>query len=79
MFVSIIIINLTLKNECIFLKSEINHLNNVKSLHLNRVKILAGEINSLSSQGRIEQLAQQEFELYVPSPESLVVYVGDIK
>lgn len=74
--VSALIITLTFKNECIFLKKEIHHLNNIKASHQNRVKILSGEVNDLSRQSRIEKIAFEEFQLHVPSPESLVVYMG---
>ena len=66
----------TLKNECIFLRNEIYHLNNIRSTHLNRVKILSGNVKNLSRQDRIEQIAFENFQLHSPSPESLIVYMG---
>ena len=75
----LLIIMVTLKNECIFLRNEIYHLENIKTTHLNRVKVLAGEVKNLSRQDRIEKLAFENFQLYVPMPESLIVYVGDVK
>ena len=69
----------TLKNECIFLRNEIYHLENIQTTHLNRVKVLVGDINNLSRQDRIEKLAYDHFQLYIPAPESLIVYVGDVK
>ena len=69
----------TLKNECIFLQNEIYHLENIKTSHLNRVKVLSGDVKNLSRQDRIEQLAKELFQLHIPSPESLIVYVEDIK
>ena len=63
----------TLKNECIFLQNEIYHLENIKISHLNRVKIMAGNVNNLSRQDRIEQLAFDNFELHIPAPESLII------
>ena len=69
----------TLKNECIFLRNEIYHLENIKATHLSRVKVLAGDVKNLSRQDRIEQLAYEYFQLYIPAPESLIVYVEDIK
>ena len=66
----------TLKNECIFLWNEIYHLNNIRSTHLNRVKILSGNVKNLSRQDRIEQIAFENFQLHSPSPESLIVYMG---
>ena len=77
--VVLLIVMVTLKNECIFLRNEIYHLENIKTTHLNRVKVLAGEVNNLSRQDRIEKLAYEYFQLYVPTPESLIVYVGDVK
>ena len=74
-----LIIIVTLKNECIFLRNEIYHLENIQTTHLNRVKVLVGDINNLSRQDRIEKLAYENFQLYIPTPESLVVYVGDLK
>ena len=75
----ILIIMVTLKNECIFLRNEVYHLENIKTSHLNRVKILAGNVINMSRQDRIEQLAYENFQLHVPAPESLIVYIGDIK
>ena len=69
----------TLKNECIFLRNEIYHLENVRTTHLNRMKVLAGDVKNLSRQDRIEKLAYENFQLYVPAPESLIVYVEDVK
>ena len=77
--IAIFISMVTLKNECIFLRNEIYHLENIKTTHLNRVKVLAGEVKNLSRQDRIEKLAYEYFQLYVPAPESLIVYVGEVK
>ena len=77
--VVLLIVMVTLKNECIFLRNEIYHLENIKTTHLNRVKVLAGEVKNLSRQDRIEKLAHEYFQLYVPAPESLIEYVGDVK
>ena len=74
-----LIVMVTLKNECIFLRNEIYHLENIRTTHLNRVKVLAGDVNNLSRQDRIEKLAYENFQLYIPTPESLIVYVGDVK
>ena len=76
--VSALIITLTFKNECIFLKKEIHHLKSIKASHLNRVKLLEGDVKKFSKQSRIERIAFEEFQLYVPSPESLVVYMKDM-
>jgi cell division protein FtsL len=67
----------TLKNECIFLRNEIYHLENIRATHLNRVKVLSGDVKNLSRQDRIEKIASANFQLHSPSPESLIVYVGD--
>ena len=77
--VAILISIVSLKNECIFLRNEIYHLENIQTSYLNRVKVLAGDVKNLSRQDRIEKLAYENFQLYVPTPESLVVYVGDLK
>ena len=77
--VAFLISMVTLKNECIFLRNEIYHLESIRTAHLNRVKVLAGDVNNLSRQDRIEKIAYEHFQLYVPAPESLIVYVGDVK
>ena len=69
----------TLKNECIFLRNEIYHLENIRNTQLNRVKVLAGDGKNISRQDRIEKLAYENFQLYVPAPESLIVYIEDVK
>jgi len=75
--VVILISIVTLKNECIFLRNEIYHLENIRATHLNRVKVLSGNIKNLSRQDRIEKIASENFQLHSPSPESLIVYIGD--
>ena len=75
--VVILISIVTLKNECIFLRNEIHHLENIRTTHLNRVKVLSGNVKNLSRQDRIEKIAFENFQLHSPSPESLIVYVGD--
>jgi cell division protein FtsL len=77
--VVILISIVTLKNECIFLRNEIYHLENIRATHLNRVKVLSGDVKNLSRQDRIEKIASANFQLHSPSPESLIVYVGDAK
>ena len=69
----------TLKNECIFLRNEIYHLENIRTTHLARVKVLAGEVKNLSRQDRIEKLVYENYKMYVPAPESLIIYVGNVK
>ena len=66
-----------MKNDCIFLRNEIYHINNIRTNHANRVKVLSGKVKNLTRQDRIEQVAYDKFKFYVPAPESLIVYVGD--
>ena len=75
--IAIFISMVTLKNECIFLRNEIYHLENIRTTHLNRVKVLSGDVKNLSRQDRIELIAFEKFQLYIPTPESLIVYLGD--
>ena len=44
---------------------------------MNRVKVLSGTVENLTRQDRIEQLAKEKFDLHVPSPESLKIYLKD--
>ena len=75
--IAIFISMVTLKNECIFLRNEIYHLENIRTNHVNRVKVLSGDVRNLSRQDRIEQIAFEKFQLYIPTPESLIVYLGE--
>ena len=77
LFIVVFISIVTLKNECIFLRNEIYHLENIRATHLNRVKVLSGNVKNLSLQDRIEKIASENFQLHSPSPESLIVYIGD--
>ena len=77
--VVILISIVTLKNECIFLRNEIYHLENIRATHLSRVKVLSGNVKNLSRQDRIEKIASANFQLHSPSPESLIVYIGDVE
>ena len=77
--VILLTVMVTLKNECIFLRNEIYHLENIRSTHLNRLKVLSGDVRNLSLQDRIEQIAYDNFQLYIPTPESLIVYIGENK
>ena len=79
--ISVVILSsvVTLKNECIFLRNEIYHLESIRATHLNKVKVLSGNVKNLSRQDRIETIASEDFQLYSPSPESLIVYVGDVE
>ena len=69
---------ITLKNECIFLQNEVYHLESIYSTHSSKIRVLKGNVNNLSRQGRIEEIARDSFNLEVPSPESLIVYIGEI-
>ena len=69
---------ITLKNECIFLQNEIYHLESIYSTHISKIRVLKGSVNNLSRRGRIEGIARDSFNLEVPSPESLIVYIGEI-
>jgi len=66
-----------MKNDCIFLRNEIYHMDNIRTNHTNRVKVLSGKVKNLARQDRIEQVAYDKFGFYVPPPESLIVYVED--
>ena len=66
-----------MKNDCIFLRNEIYHIDSIRTNHTNRVKVLSGKVKNLTRQDRIEQVANNKFGFYVPSPESLIVYVED--
>ena len=45
--------------------------------YTNRVTVLSGKVKNLARQDRIEQVAHDKFNYYVPAPESLIVYVGE--
>ena len=77
LIISIFIAFVTLKNDCIFLRNEIHHMDNIRISHSNRVKILSGKVKNLTRQDRIEQAAYGKFKFHVPVPESLVVYLED--
>ena len=77
--VVILISVVTLKNECIFLRNEIYHLESIRATHLNRVKVLSGNVKNLARQDRIEEIASVNFQLHSPSPESLIVYIGGVE
>ena len=66
-----------MKNDCIFLRNEIYHIDNIRTNHTNRVKVLSGKVKNLARQDRVEQVAKDKFGFYVPSPESLIVYLED--
>ena len=74
--ISFFISFVTMKNDCIYLRNQIYHINSIKTSHLNRVKVLSGKVKELSGQGRIEKVAKEKFDLHAPAPESLTVYLG---
>ena len=75
--ITIFISFVTLKNDCIFVRNEIYHLENIRIKHANQVKVLNSQVKNLTRQDHIEKTAFEKFHLRHPSPESLVVYVGD--
>ena len=77
--ISLLIGMVTLKNECAFLQNEIYHLESIKTSHANKLKVLKSNVINLSRQDRIEKLASEAFNLEVPSPESLIVYIETIR
>ena len=66
-----------MKNDCIFLRNEIYHMDNIRTNHTNRVTVIAGKVKNLSLQDRIEQVANDKFGFHLPDPESLIVYIKD--
>lgn len=74
--ISLLITIVTLKNECIYLQNEIYHLESIQSTHASRIGVLNGSVNNLSRQDRIEEIANDSFNLQIPAPESLIVYLG---
>ena len=75
--ITIFISFVTLKNDCIFVRNEIHHMENIRMKHANRVKVLDSQVKNLTRQDHIEQVAFEKFHLHHPNPESLVVYIGD--
>ena len=66
---------MTLKNDCIFIRNEIYHMDNIRKKHANKVTILSGKVKNLSRQDRIEKVAYDKFKFHIPDPESLIVYI----
>jgi len=66
-----------MKNDCIFLRNEIYHMGNIRTNHANRVLVLSGKMKNLIRQDRIEKVAYEKFNFYIPTPESLIVYLED--
>ena len=66
-----------MKNDCIFLRNEIYHMDSIRTNHTNRVTVIAGKVKTLSLHDRIEQVANDKFGFHLPDPESLIVYIKD--
>jgi len=66
-----------MKNDCIFLQNEIYHMNNIRTNYTNRIKVISSKVKNLTRQDRIEQVATDKFNFHIPSPESLIVYIGN--
>ena len=77
LIVSLFICFLSMKNDCIFMKNEINHLKNIRQSQSSKVKVLSSKVNKMMRQDRIEELAHKKFDLHIPSPESLIVYLDN--
>ena len=76
LIVSLFICFLSMKNDCNFIENEIHHLESIKENHASKLKILSSKVKKLSRQDRIEKIAEEKFDLHIPSPESLIVYMG---
>ena len=77
LIVSLSICFLIMKNDCFFMKNEIQHLKSIRQNHSNKVKILSSKVKNLTRQNRIEKLAAEKFKFHIPSPESLIVYLDN--
>ena len=77
LIVSFSLVFLSMKNDCIFMKNEINHLKNIRQSQSSKVKVLSSKVNKMMRQDRIEELATKKFNLHIPSPESLIVYLDN--
>ena len=75
LIVSLFIVFLSIKNDCIFIENEINHLTAIRETHSSKLKILSSSVKRLSRQERIEKIAEEKFNLHIPSPESLIVFI----
>ncbi len=77
LIVSLFICFLSMKNDCIFMKNEINHLKTIKQNQSSKVKVLSSQVKKMERQDRIEALATKKFNFHIPSPESLIVYLDN--
>ena len=64
-----------MKNDCLFLRNEIYHMETIRTNYAHKVKMLSGKVKKTTLQGNIEKIAYEKFGLYIPSPESLIVIV----
>ena len=72
------ILFISLKNECVFTRNEIYHLENIKNKHVSRIKVYSSKIKLLSRKANIEKIASERFDFYTAQPESLIVYIDDL-
>ncbi len=70
---------LSIRNESINVHSNIQELRNKRITYINKLNIMRSEQKLLSSQSRIQQVAKEKFNMFTPVPESLIVYLEDIK
>ena len=59
------------------LKDKYEILKSIKKNHTSKLKILSSKVKKLSRQDRIEKIAGEKFNLHIPSPESLIVFMGE--
>ena len=75
LIVSFLILFITMKNDCLFLRNEIYHMETIRSNYSHKVKILSSKVKKMTRQGRIEKIANEKFGFHIPSPESLIIIV----
>ena len=73
--ISFLILFITMKNDCLFLRNEIYHMEKIRTNYAHKVKILSGKVKKMDRQGYIEKIAYEKFGFHIPSPESLIVVV----
>ena len=66
---------LSIKNDCLFLQKEIYHLEKIRTNQKNKVQVVSGKVHNLLRQDYIEKIAYKKFKMFVPNPESLIVYM----
>ena len=77
LIVSLFIVFLSVKNDCVFIENEIYHLKSIRENHASKLKVLSSNVKKLSRQDRIKKIAEEKFNLHIPSPESLIVFMED--